>query len=373
MDKVLTRKLFKDRYLQTISKKVSNFKEGGLASLRAKHFFLGGESSFTPGERKALIAAPFVSKLLEGTRQPGQSQASAIASNIGKAIPDVINTAIGLGKIEKEGKGETFRPITEADRQILASQGIPLDKDKGYQISNKGEIKAIGGTGVTVNTGERETTEQKEYGKLYAEKAKEIFGTGTAAANQQNTLSILRQATNQPDLQTGSFGEFRTSIAKIGQEFGLDLNTQNIPAAEVLQSFSGKLVLDDLNKFKGSISDGERRFVVDRTPGLTTSKEGINTILDIKERANELAKQFAIETESWIARNEGLSKKDKQTGMTFSEFESKFQKDYPLLTDELKTKIDNASRKIDPQFSKNVVELEGKRYIQINGKPYQLK
>ena len=25
------------------------------------------------------------------------------------------------------------------------------------------------------------------------------------------------------------------------------------------------------------------------------------------------------------------------------------------------------------QFGKNVVELEGKRYIQINGKPYQLK
>jgi len=373
MDKVLSRKLFKNRYLQTITKKVSNFKNGGLASLRAKHFFLGGESSFTPGERQAMILAPLATQLLIGTRQPGQSQASAIATNIGKALPEVVNTAAALGKIEKEGKGETFRPITEADRQILASQGIPLDKDKGYQISNKGEIKAIGGTGVTVNTGERETTEQKEYGKLYAEKAKEILGTGTAAANQQNTLSILRQATNQPDLQTGSFGELRTSISKIGQEFGLDLNTQNVPAAEVLQSFSGKLVLDDLNKFKGSISDGERRFVVDRTPGLTTSKEGINTILDIKERANELAKQFAIETESWIARNEGLSKKDKQTGMTFAEFENEFQKKYPLLTDELKTKIDNASRKIDPQFGKNVVELEGKRYIQINGKPYQLK
>lgn len=44
MDKVLTRKLFKDRYLQTISKKVSNFKEGGLASLKAKHYQLGGLS-----------------------------------------------------------------------------------------------------------------------------------------------------------------------------------------------------------------------------------------------------------------------------------------------------------------------------------------
>ena len=183
----------------------------------------------------------------------------------------------------------------------------------------------------------------------------------------------MRQATNQADLKTGSFGEFRTGMEKVGQEFGLNLNLQNTPAAEVLQSYSGELVLNKLDKFKGSISDGERKFVVEQTPGLTTSKEGINTILDIKERANELAKQFAIETEQWIIRNEGISKKDKQTGMTFSEFENQFQKKYPLLTDELRTKINNASKIIDPQFGSNIVELNGKRYMEINGKPYEIK
>jgi hypothetical protein len=162
-------------------------------------------------------------------------------------------------------------------------------------------------------------------------------------------------------------------MEKVGQEFGLNLNLQNTPAAEVLQSYSGELVLNKLDKFKGSISDGERKFVVERTPGLTTSKEGINTILDIKERANELAKQFAIETEQWIIRNEGISKKDKQTGMTFSEFENEFQKKYPLLTDELKAKINSASNIIDPQFGSNVRELDGKRYIRINNKTYEVK
>ncbi len=183
----------------------------------------------------------------------------------------------------------------------------------------------------------------------------------------------MRQATNQADLKTGSFGEFRTGMEKVGQEFGLNLNLQNTPAAEVLQSYSGELVLNKLDKFKGSISDGERKFVVERTPGLTTSKEGINTILDVKERANELAKKFAIETEQWIIKNEGISKKDRETGMTFSEFETKFQKDNPLLTDELKTKINNASKIIDPQFGSNVRELDGKRYIRINNKTYEVK
>jgi len=332
MNKVLTRELFKNRYLQTVSKQIAHFKKGGLASLRAKHFFLGGESTFTPGERQAAILAPIASALLTGTRRPGQSQLGAVASNIGAGIPGAINTAVEIAKVEKEGKA-----------------------------------------GVTVNTGEKETTEQKEYGKLYAKKATDILEQGTSAGKEQNTLSIMRQATNQADLKTGSFGEFRTGMEKVGQEFGLNLNLQNTPAAEVLQSYSGELVLNKLDKFKGSISDGERKFVVERTPGLTTSKEGINTILDVKERANELAKKFAIETEQWIIKNEGISKKDRETGMTFSEFETKFQKDNPLLTDELKTKINNASKIIDPQFGSNVRELDGKRYIRINNKTYEVK
>ena len=332
MNKVLTRELFKNRYLQTVSKQIAHFKKGGLASLRAKHFFLGGESTFTPGERQAAILAPIASALLTGTRRPGQSQLGAVASNIGAGIPGAINTAVEIAKVEKEGK-----------------------------------------SGVTVNTGEKETTEQKEYGKLYAKKATDILEQGTSAGKEQSTLSIMRQATNQADLKTGSFGEFRTGMEKVGQEFGLNLNLQNTPAAEVLQSYSGELVLNKLDKFKGSISDGERKFVVERTPGLTTSKEGINTILDVKERANELAKKFAMETEQWIIRNEGISKKDRETGMTFSEFETKFQKDNPLLTDELKTKINNASKIIDPQFGSNVRELDGKRYIRINNKTYEVK
>ena len=103
MDKVLSRKLFKDRYLQTINKKVSNFKNGGLASLRAKHFQVGGPI-FTEGERQAMILAPIVSSLLTGTRRPGQSELGAVASNVGAGIPGSINTALQIGKVEEEGR-----------------------------------------------------------------------------------------------------------------------------------------------------------------------------------------------------------------------------------------------------------------------------
>ena len=45
MDKVLNRKLFKDRYLQSVSKDILRFKEGGLASLKnqLEHYAPTGE------------------------------------------------------------------------------------------------------------------------------------------------------------------------------------------------------------------------------------------------------------------------------------------------------------------------------------------
>jgi hypothetical protein len=99
MDKVLTRKLFKNVYLQSVSKNILRFKEGGLASLRAKHYQTGGLSE---GERTAMLLAPIATQLLTGTRQPGQSQLGAVASNIGAAIPQVVKTRLDIDKAETE-------------------------------------------------------------------------------------------------------------------------------------------------------------------------------------------------------------------------------------------------------------------------------
>ena len=99
MDKVLTRKLFKNVYLQSVSKNISRFKEGGLASLKAKHYQTGGLSE---GERTAMLLAPLATQLLTGTRQPGQSQLGAVASNIGAALPQVVKTRLDIDKAETE-------------------------------------------------------------------------------------------------------------------------------------------------------------------------------------------------------------------------------------------------------------------------------
>jgi hypothetical protein len=142
MDKVLTRTLFKNIYLQSVSRNIARFKDGGLASLKAKHFLIGGEALFTPGEREAMILAPIASSLLTGTRQPGQSQLGAVASNVGAGLPGAVTAALQIGKVEEAARkkpelkavyntktGETeFRTTEEinANRDFLKpAEGFP--------------------------------------------------------------------------------------------------------------------------------------------------------------------------------------------------------------------------------------------------------
>jgi hypothetical protein len=134
MDKVLTRKLFKDRYLQTVSKRISNFKEGGLASLKAKHYQVGGISE---GERTAMLLQPLVSQLLVGTRQPGQSQLGSVAQNIGAALPQVVKTRLDIDKAETErldqlaklakAKQDETKPGSATEEEKKKLQAAPGD------------------------------------------------------------------------------------------------------------------------------------------------------------------------------------------------------------------------------------------------------
>jgi hypothetical protein len=133
----------------------------------------------------------------------------------------------------------------------------------------------------------------------------------SAIANQQN-IATIEGLIQQPDLKTGFLGEFRTSASKLASEFGLDLDIQNVPAAEVLSTTTGALVLQGLSNFKGSISDGERQFVKDINAGLNMSKEGIAANIAIQKKGNQITIAYNQESNDWVERNGGLSKKINQ-------------------------------------------------------------
>jgi len=219
-----------------------------------------------------------------------------------------------------------------------------------------------------------ETEEQKEIGKAFGKKFTDINTAAESAQKNMGNLQTIETLIQQPNLKTGFLGEFRTSASKLASEFGFDFDIQNTPAAEVLSTTTGALVLEGLSNFKGSISDGERQFVKDINPGLNMSKEGIAANIALQKKGNEITLKYNEEANDWVERNGGLSKKDKVTGDSWSTFTTNFHKENPLISDDERKMLNNLSKSYDQEFleGNNVQEINGIKYIKIGGKIYKL-
>jgi len=219
-----------------------------------------------------------------------------------------------------------------------------------------------------------ETEEQKAIGKAFGKKFTDINTAAESAQKNMGNLQTIETLIQQPDLKTGFLGEFRTNAAKLASEFGFDFDFQNVPAAEVLSTTTGALVLEGLSNFKGSISDGERQFVKDINAGLNMSKEGIAANIALQKKGNEITLKYNEEANDWVERNGGLSKKDKLTGESWSQFTTKFHKENPLISNEERETLSNLSKSYDQEFleGNNVQTINGVKMVMIGGKLYEL-
>jgi hypothetical protein len=220
-----------------------------------------------------------------------------------------------------------------------------------------------------------ETAEQKKIGEVFGTKYEDIAKAGAAAQENIPTLDTISVLNKTKDLKTGFLGEFRTSAEKLANSLGLQIDVQNVPAAEVLSATTGKLVLQGLSNFKGSISDGERKFVKDVNAGLSMSREGIDALVNLQRKGSQITIKYNQEADDWVERNGGLSKKDKITGKSWSQFTSQFHKENPLIDDEQRKNLMSLSKNRSPEFmsGKNIQEIPGKgKFIKIGNNIYRL-
>lgn len=252
---------------------------------------------------------------------------------------------------------------TQTGKQELITQAEYRANPNLYSPAKKTPLMAAG-----------ETEEQKEIGKAFGKKFTTINSAAESAIKNQSNIATIETLIQQPDLKTGYFGELRTSAGKLASEFGLNFDFQNVGAAEVLSSTTGKLVLEGLSNFKGSISDGERQFVKDINPGLNMSKEGISANISLQKKGNEITLKYNEEANDWVERNGGLSKKDKISNQSWSEFTSKFHKENPLISDDERKTLSSLSKNYDQEFleGNNVKTINGKKYIKIGDQIYEL-
>ena len=289
---------------------------------------------------------------------------------------DLTLKALDLKKDDKAEDQFVVVPADEAKDEL----GTAYNPKALYQRNlrtNKLEVKLTGPKEVI-----KETTDK------YLEKGSEAQATAdikkvqdaeTAFLNANKftqTLDTLRILANTPDetLETGAFGEFRTSLAKIGQEFGLDINVQNVPLAELLRTVGGKVAIDSLQGFKGAISNKELEFVQSINPGLSMSKEGIKLQLLMLDRANDISKRYYTEVVEPFVRKNGFDLRPDKTldGKTFNQLTMMFHENNPYVTDDIRNQLVAATVTMDEKYKKNIVTENGVNYIKIGDKFYPL-
>ena len=366
MDKVLTRKLFKDKYLQTVSKKVSHFKNGGLAGLKnqleqyaPKGEFLayinkkeanvlkalGGSGrlvketgipsfaddetdtsnvavnpnvaakllanpdiypTYSEGERQAMLLAPIASQLLTGTQQPGQSQLGAAASNVGAAIPKVMETSMQMRKLESERLGAIAK---------LSKTGQGPNSVWDKAITN--------------------------------EDVKEFKGNQSLATQARANIEdykVMKELYKNEDLVVGTLGETATGAARLAQSLGIDpRGIQNLKAAELIKQISGKIALGDLQSLKGAISDKEGDWIRSMNAGPASTKAGALAILDFKEKIAQRQIDYAKQQADWVKQYGNLQARDKN-GNTWADKSYEYLDKNTVLNSDLRNIANQTTR-----------------------------
>ena len=131
MDKVLTRKMFRDRYFEY--HKPKKFNVGGIANIQK--FKEGGMSQ----REKAIIAATFAAPLLTSTQRQGESAITGVSRALGEGFSKLPATLIELEKAKPEGVTEQVRQATDAEKTQL---GYSVDDNINVKVKN-GVIQSI--------------------------------------------------------------------------------------------------------------------------------------------------------------------------------------------------------------------------------------
>jgi len=119
MDKVLTRKMFKDRYFKSLKPTVKHFQAGGLGSLSPKE--------------KAIYAATLAAPLLQAKGKGLAPALSALGEGVGKLPATILS-------VEKQKGTALDRSRTLTDAELV---DYNLPKGTVAQVDGKGKITVV--------------------------------------------------------------------------------------------------------------------------------------------------------------------------------------------------------------------------------------
>ena len=240
MDKVLTRKMFRDRYFAM--HKPKQFNKGGIANIQ--HFQEGGLTS----REKAIVAAQFAAPLLQSTQRPGEGLLSGVLRSAGEGVSKLPATLIAL---EKAKPKKAARLMTDAELQAAK-----LPKGTSAQIDNEGKINVISKPSADALKSARGAKEIKailgDVAKNYIELDKPVgplsYRTISPITNVLGTKTARKFAELKADIQkTTSFLGKAISGAAVSEQEAERLKRMIPQLGDTEVTFEGKMKA--LNKY----------------------------------------------------------------------------------------------------------------------------
>lgn len=116
MDPVLSRKLFREKYVEEIKPK-----KGGIATLKLAE---GGEV-FTEGEKLGYMLAPVAASLLQAKQRPGESALSSLFGAVGEGISRTPDVAVAIKKLELAGQKQVKPQNILMTPEMLKAANLP--------------------------------------------------------------------------------------------------------------------------------------------------------------------------------------------------------------------------------------------------------
>ena len=193
MDKVLTRKMFKARYFQSLKPTIKYYKEGGLGSL-------------TPQE-KAIYAATFAAPLLQAKGKG----ISPVFTALGEGLEKLPATILSVEK-QKAAAKKDFTEVRQATAAEKSTLGFSVDDNINVKVVN-GNVESI----VSKPTaGERDKAADRKDALRSIDNiiaGSKNVGTGPISGRVSKIKAYLGFDTNAADLNI-EIGNFRKSIIK---------------------------------------------------------------------------------------------------------------------------------------------------------------
>jgi len=224
MDKVLSRPIFKNTYLKTIKKPISNFSKGGIAALGVKKYNIGGFNTVSQEDTDKLTAMTIAGSLLQGVRQPGQSQASALLSNLGTGFEKAVPVIMEGQKINAEGNAKLMSMFTTLEPVVDATT-------KETRFANKLEIMNSGGNLKPVASFPEQiakTAAASEKSKLDEQAKKEARDKLIQVSSNSAIQERLKALIADPKTFTGSAADYNLLVKNIGGSIGQVLNVDQL-------------------------------------------------------------------------------------------------------------------------------------------------